>query len=115
LGERPGGEKGKNSGGPLPLKKNNNKMPNASNAHIHALRVEMCVAHMTKSVSVSGLSTTCVTTPDTSICYLFPSRRRHTRFKCDWSSDVCSSDLHTHTHAHTHTHTHTHARTQTRT
>src|SRR5207237_3184493 len=20
-------------------------------------------------------------------------RRRHTRFKCDWSSDVCSSDL----------------------
>src|SRR5260370_5937862 len=22
------------------------------------------------------------------------SRRRHTRFKCDWSSDVCSSDLH---------------------
>src|SRR5207237_3849543 len=29
-------------------------------------------------------------------CYLdffFSSRRRHTRFKCDWSSDVCSSDL----------------------
>src|SRR5260370_35457051 len=24
----------------------------------------------------------------------FSSRRRHTRFKCDWSSDVCSSDLH---------------------
>src|SRR5207237_4559607 len=23
------------------------------------------------------------------------SRRRHTRFKCDWSSDVCSSDLET--------------------
>src|SRR2546430_11558560 len=23
----------------------------------------------------------------------FPSRRRHTRFDCDWSSDVCSSDL----------------------
>src|SRR5207237_4585090 len=23
----------------------------------------------------------------------FTSRRRHTRFKCDWSSDVCSSDL----------------------
>src|SRR4029434_2390328 len=23
----------------------------------------------------------------------FPSRRRHTRFKCDWSTDVCSSDL----------------------
>src|SRR5256886_11128258 len=23
----------------------------------------------------------------------FSSRRRHTRFGCDWSSDVCSSDL----------------------
>src|SRR5207237_4455322 len=23
----------------------------------------------------------------------FASRRRHTRFKCDWSSDVCCSDL----------------------
>src|SRR2546427_3090727 len=33
------------------------------------------------------------------MCYLFysffffSSRRRHTRFDCDWSSDVCSSDL----------------------
>jgi len=26
---------------------------------------------------------------------LFSSRRRHTRFTCDWSSDVCSSDLQT--------------------
>src|SRR2546430_13342682 len=26
-------------------------------------------------------------------CSLFASRRRHTRFDCDWSSDVCSSDL----------------------
>src|SRR5699024_12097366 len=25
--------------------------------------------------------------------FLFPSRRRHTRSKRDWSSDVCSSDL----------------------
>src|SRR5207237_2106671 len=25
--------------------------------------------------------------------FCFSSRRRHTRFKCDWSSDVCSSDL----------------------
>src|SRR5260370_11252260 len=24
--------------------------------------------------------------------FFFSSRRRHTRFKCDWSSDVCSSD-----------------------
>src|SRR5688572_176740 len=29
-----------------------------------------------------------------SLCFFFSSRRRHTRFDCDWSSDVCSSDLH---------------------
>src|SRR5260370_789613 len=28
-----------------------------------------------------------------SMTFFFSSRRRHTRFKCDWSSDVCSSDL----------------------
>src|SRR6266853_2719008 len=27
--------------------------------------------------------------------FLFSSRRRHTRVDCDWSSDVCSSDLDT--------------------
>src|SRR6266568_6383740 len=26
-------------------------------------------------------------------CFFFSSRRRHTRWNCDWSSDVCSSDL----------------------
>src|SRR5699024_11966389 len=26
-------------------------------------------------------------------CFVFSSRRRHTRSKRDWSSDVCSSDL----------------------
>src|SRR5690606_40881807 len=26
-------------------------------------------------------------------CFFFASRRRHTRFSRDWSSDVCSSDL----------------------
>src|SRR6266513_1166018 len=26
-------------------------------------------------------------------CFFFASRRRHTRSKRDWSSDVCSSDL----------------------
>src|SRR4029434_11321607 len=54
-------------------------------------------------------------------CLFFSSRRRHTRFKCDWSSDVCSSDLiqylkvHTHTHTDTHTHTHTYIHTHTHT
>src|SRR6267143_4202714 len=26
-------------------------------------------------------------------CFFFSSRRRHTSWNCDWSSDVCSSDL----------------------
>src|SRR5699024_11531285 len=29
-----------------------------------------------------------------SLSFFFSSRRRHTRSKRDWSSDVCSSDLH---------------------
>src|SRR5699024_1156452 len=29
----------------------------------------------------------------TVMCFFFSSRRRHTRSKRDWSSDVCSSDL----------------------
>src|SRR5690348_17204841 len=28
-----------------------------------------------------------------SLCFFFSSRRRHTRWTGDWSSDVCSSDL----------------------
>src|SRR5580698_64514 len=27
------------------------------------------------------------------VVFFFSSRRRHTRVTCDWSSDVCSSDL----------------------
>src|SRR3712207_817867 len=27
------------------------------------------------------------------VFFFFPSRRRHTRYGRDWSSDVCSSDL----------------------
>src|SRR2546430_10999132 len=30
---------------------------------------------------------------EVSCVFFFSSRRRHTRFDCDWSSDVCSSDL----------------------
>src|SRR5256885_10910916 len=30
----------------------------------------------------------------TTNCFFFSSRRRHTRLQGDWSSDVCSSDLH---------------------
>src|SRR5689334_23852488 len=31
--------------------------------------------------------------PSRSCGFFFSSRRRHTRWNCDWSSDVCSSDL----------------------
>src|SRR5438477_8914322 len=30
---------------------------------------------------------------DEDLRFFFSSRRRHTRLTCDWSSDVCSSDL----------------------
>src|SRR5436190_16019745 len=32
--------------------------------------------------------------------FFFSSRRRHTRSLCDWSSDVCSSDLLERRHVH---------------
>src|SRR3712207_9086512 len=32
-------------------------------------------------------------TIDDGMCFFFSSRRRHTRYWRDWSSDVCSSDL----------------------
>src|SRR2546430_12795791 len=31
--------------------------------------------------------------PEATFLFFCSSRRRHTRFDCDWSSDVCSSDL----------------------
>src|SRR5256886_9385988 len=37
---------------------------------------------------------------DNTRSFFFSSRRRHTRFDCDWSSDVCSSDLRTEKHRH---------------
>src|SRR2546430_4217857 len=38
-----------------------------------------------------GITVTGMT--DMRFVFFFSSRRRHTRFDCDWSSDVCSSDL----------------------
>src|SRR5690606_41057191 len=38
-------------------------------------------------LSRTALDTSCV------LVFFFSSRRRHTRFSRDWSSDVCSSDL----------------------
>src|SRR5256886_6149862 len=39
----------------------------------------------------AGFLRTC-TLPSVALCF-FSSRRRHAIFDCDWSSDVCSSDL----------------------
>src|SRR6266481_2374083 len=38
--------------------------------------------------------------------FFFSSRRRHTRWNCDWSSDVCSSDLMTHYYERSHANVH---------
>src|SRR2546430_7704750 len=43
------------------------------------------------AVGYTGGVTTCIWR--CLLFFFFSSRRRHTRFDCDWSSDVCSSDL----------------------
>src|SRR5260370_655398 len=48
--------------------------------------LEHLLARSLKSTNVTYLKTYIIS-------LFFSSRRRHTRFKCDWSSDVCSSDL----------------------
>src|SRR5260370_31897819 len=52
--------------------------------HDHALRIHARIAGLDGSFCVSN---------NLFMNFFFSSRRRHTRFKCDWSSDVCSSDL----------------------
>src|SRR5256886_13599108 len=42
---------------------------------------------------LSRLALRVASIPGTSRSCFFSSRRRHTIFDCDWSSDVCSSDL----------------------
>src|SRR2546430_12950650 len=38
-------------------------------------------------------SATAIAEGSLTLFFFYSSRRRHTRFDCDWSSDVCSSDL----------------------
>src|SRR2546430_8999844 len=47
--------------------------------------VVICILFMNSMINIIGIC--CF------IFFFFSSRRRHTRFDCDWSSDVCSSDL----------------------
>src|SRR2546430_12513353 len=47
----------------------------------------------TAFTSSRGACTTITSYASVPLFFFFSSRRRHTRFDCDWSSDVCSSDL----------------------
>src|SRR5256886_6215725 len=51
--------------------------------------------HATSARHVNGLVEVCgqLSRSYLGAFFFFSSRRRHTRFDCDWSSDVCSSDL----------------------
>src|SRR2546430_13824042 len=46
-----------------------------------------------RKITACGLGSRIDEPVDTCRLFVFSSRRRHTRFDCDWSSDVCSSDL----------------------
>src|SRR5207249_5563214 len=48
---------------------------------------------MSAVVPVPCTCSCCVKPYAVPVCFFFSSRRRHTRSKRDWSSDVCSSDL----------------------
>src|SRR2546430_12432144 len=47
----------------------------------------------TTGIGLVPSTTYSATNESRSSCVFFSSRGRHTRFDCDWSSDVCSSDL----------------------
>src|SRR2546430_3548574 len=54
---------------------------------------DLCLSALSRGLAID--STGDMFTFYVSLCFVFffSSRRRHTRFDCDWSSDVCSSDL----------------------
>src|SRR5256886_3812862 len=54
--------------------------------------VGCCLVHLASSWT-TGLLQTSASIDYVHLFFFFSSRRRHTRFDCDWSSDVCSSDL----------------------
>src|SRR2546430_5436120 len=57
-------------------------------------RVEACLYHYLHFVYLSSLVLNIILR--FMFFFFFSSRRRHTRFDCDWSSDVCSSDREVH-------------------
>src|SRR2546430_14089837 len=59
-----------------------------------AISVALLVREVPRLLPVlRGLGAAAVATTGLASAFFFSSRRRHTRFDCDWSSDVCSSDL----------------------
>src|SRR2546430_5625518 len=61
---------------------------------VTAVEVSRDLAHARIRVSVMGTDAEKAQTLEglASVACFFSSRRRHTIFDCDWSSDVCSSD-----------------------
>src|SRR5256886_7651052 len=57
--------------------------PSASRAMVEATTLEIAIVR-----DPFARASECA-----AVVFFFSSRRRHTRFDCDWSSDVCSSDL----------------------
>src|SRR2546430_2763304 len=55
----------------------------------HNLDSSKCLKSLQLKLLITYIPKTSVFT----LFFFFSSRRRHTRFDCDWSSDVCSSDL----------------------
>src|SRR2546430_2530401 len=63
----------------------------SSNVHGRGLRMKPLISNIESFtlINADGKSIRCSRDENN---VFFSSRRRHTRFDCDWSSDVCSSD-----------------------
>src|SRR4029077_18987433 len=83
LEESGGGGRGRFPGAPHHFKKKHRKRERAMNISStpSALTEDRALVSLISFVAFQ------------TVFLFFSSRRRHTRFKCDWSSDVCSSDL----------------------
>src|SRR6202012_3685823 len=94
--KRRGGKKGRIPGAAFTLKKKNKYKAEANNCdHIAIINHGMMVENDTQAARQRGGGRVGqrrgahIRVP----VVFFSSRRRHTRSLCDWSSDVCSSDL----------------------
>src|SRR4029077_4961729 len=96
IGEGGGGEKGKFSGGAASLKKKKKHKQLYVCRLTYIATVKIIIHSSTSCGVLTDVRSPCTMSILSSVFvffFFFSSRRRHTRFKCDWSSDVCSSDL----------------------